>query len=216
MVETATLDDVSSRVVFHHAVRRRQSLAGMPKLFRTHHIFGGTTMPVASIATGTIFPSRTTPITFKTAIEITDNAGEHRGLILELGDAAIGVGLWVGDQTIGIHAGEDGTVNGATALFDNGSELPVGLLLDLVIGVRPGDGLIRLWANGAEIARGVSSSGGFGVAGEWSAAAAGSFAAAAQGDVVPDVPAASQGAPAGFVVIEPLSVYVGQVPRHFV
>ncbi len=204
------------RVVFHHAVRRRLSLAGVPEMFRTPQIFGGTVMAVASLATGDIFPSRTGPITFKTAIEITANAGQHRGMVLELGSAAIGVGLWIGDQTIGFHAGEDGVVNGATALFDNGAELPVGLMLDLVIGVRPGDGRVRIWGNGKEIARKVATSNTFGAAGEWSDTDAGSFAAAAQGAVVPDVPAISQGAPAGFTVIEPLSVYVGQVPRHFV
>ncbi len=207
---------LTEHVVFHHAVRRRKSLAGVPEMFRTHRIFGVTAMALAPLDTGVLFPSRTTLITFKTAIEVTPNGGVHRGMILELGGAAIGVGFWVGDQTIGFHAGEDGTVNGATALFDNGTVLPDTLLLDLVAAVRPGDGRVRLWANGTEIAREVASSGTFGAGGTWADTGAGSFAAAAQGAVVPDVPAISQIAPSGFQVIEPLSVYVGQVPRQFV
>ena len=95
-----------SRVVFHHAVRRRLSLAGIPEMFRTMQIFGGAAMAVVDIDTGAIFPSRTSPITFRTAIEITDNAGVHKGLVFEFSGADIGAALWVGDSTIGFHAGE--------------------------------------------------------------------------------------------------------------
>ena len=208
--------DVVDRVVFHHAVRRRLSLAGVPEMFRTAQIFGGTSMAVADIDTGVIFPSRTVPITFRTAIEITVNAGVHKGLVFEFSGSDIGAALWIGDQTIGFHAGEDGTVNGATALFDNTVELPAGLLMDLVIAVRPGDGRVRMWGNGKELARAVASSNTFGAAKAWAEDSNGSFAAAVQGTVIVDVPAASQIAPDGFTVIDPLSVYVGQVPRHFV
>jgi len=207
--------DGQEQAIFFHSRERRRSLAGIPEMNRTHRIYGDTVMEVADIATGTIFPVRTNLISFKTAIAITENAGQHRGLVFEFGDDAIGAALWVGDQTIGFHAGEDGTVNGATALFDNTIELPVGLELELIAAVRPGDGRVRVWANGDELTRSTASSDGFGTAGAWTAASNGSFAAAAQGTVVPDVPAISQGAPAGFAVIEPLSIYEGQVPRHF-
>ncbi len=209
-------DDGLSRVVFHHAVRRRLSLAGVPEMFRTHQIFGGTAMAVADIDTGEIFPSRTTPITFRTAFEITENAGVHKGLVFEFSGTNIGAALWLGDQTIGFHAGEDGTVNGATALFDNTVELPVGLLMDLVVAIRPGDGRVRMWGNGTELARAVASSNTFGAAKAWAEDSNGSFATAKQGTVIVDVPAGSQIAPDGFTVVEPLSIYVGQVPRHFV
>lgn len=207
--------DATDRIVFHHAVRRRLSLAGVPELFRTHRIVGATAMAVPNIS-GAVFPSRTSPITFKTAIEITPNAGVHRGLILDMGSGTAGVGFWVEDNKVGFHAGEDGLVNGASAIFDNGAVLPDTLILDLVAAVRPGDGRVRIWANGKEIARGVASSGTFGALGEWGDSADGSFADVEQGAVVIDVPVASRVAPNGFAVIEPLSVYVGQVPRHFV
>ncbi len=204
------------QALLYHSRERRRSLAGIPEMSRTVQLFGATVMEIADIDTGVQFPVRTVPVTFKTAIQIIANGGQHRGLVFELGDAAIGTALWVGDETIGFHSGEDGTVNGATALFDNTVELPVGAIFDLVAAVRTGDGRVRVWSNGTELARSTASSDGFGGAGSWAADSNGSFAAAAQGAVVPDVPAASQGAPDGFVVVEPLSVYIGQVPRHFV
>lgn len=204
------------QVGFHRARKRRRSLAGFPNIFRTVEIKGATDLPVASIDVTSLFPVRTTLITFKTRIRILENTGVHRGLIFELGDAAIGTALWVGDQTIGFHAGEDLLVNGADAVHDRGSELPVGLIYNLVAAVKPGTGQVRLWNNGQEIARGTASGGGFGAAAAWAAGSAGSFASTAQGGVVADVPAASQGAPAGFEVIEPLSVYMGSVPWRFI
>lgn len=159
------------------------------------------------------FPVRTTLVTFKTVVRITA-AAAVAGLIFEIGDSTIGVGAWLGSQTLGFHAGEDGTVNGATALLDNGAAWPDGLELELVFGVRPGDGRVRIWANGLEVARSVSSGGDFGVAEAWAAASNGSFAAVVQGTTPVDV--VETGAPTNFAVIEPLSVYMGQVPRHFV
>lgn len=207
--------DLEQAVLFNNR-ERRKSLAGIPEMHRTHRIVGASAIAVADIDIGQ-FPVRTTPITFRTVIEITlGTPTEHRGLIFELGDDTIGAAAWVGDQTIGFHAGEDGTVNGATALFDNTVELPVGLELDLTFAVIPGNGTVRAWGNGTELARSASSGGDFGTAGTWAAASNGSFAAVPQGTVILDVPVASRGAPAGFSVIEPLSVYVGQVPRHFV
>jgi len=211
--------DLDQSVIFS-AGERRKSLAGFPDMFRNMRIFGDTVMAVANIDTNARFPSRTGVITFKTAIRILEGTGvgsdEHRGLVFEFGDAAIGAALWVGDSTIGFHAGEDGTVNGATALFDNTVELPETLELELLCAVRPGDGRVRMWGNGTELARSTASSNTFGALGTWTAAADGSFAAAKQGAVVADVPAVSDQAPSGFQVIEPLSVFVGKVPRHFV
>lgn len=208
------------QAVFFQARERRKSLAGFPDMFRNMRIFGNTVMEVASIDTGAIFPSRTGLIAFKTVIRILAGTGvgsdEHRGLIFEFGDAAIGAALWVGDSTIGFHAGEDGVVNGATVLFDNTVELPETLEMEIIAAIRPGDGKVRVWGNAKELGRSAASSNTFGAAKTWTAASAGSFAAAAQGAVVADVPAISQGAPSGFEIIEPLSVFVGKVPRHFI
>lgn len=205
--------DARGQAVQFHRRERRRSLAGVPELHRTHQIFGGTSMPVANIDAAQ-FPAavRDRLVTFKTAIRITAGAGVA-GLVFELGDSAIGLGAWLGSQTLGFHAGEDGVVNGATALFDNGAAWPNGLELDLVFAVRPGDGRVVIWGNGQELARSQASSETFGAAGTWANGSNGAFAAAAQGTTPVDV--LQTGAPTNFEVIEPLSAFVGSVPRHF-
>lgn len=205
--------DLNQAVRFHSREQRR-ALRGIPEMTRTHR-FVGASMAVASIDTDAVFPERDRLVTFRTAIRITDNTGSHKGLVFEFGSALRGAALWIEDERIGFHAGAAGAVDGADAIFDNSAELPVGLELDIVAAIRPGDGRVRLWGNGREIARGVASGGDFD--GDWAADEAGSFASAPATAVVTDVPAASRIAPDdGFEVIEPLSVYVGQVPRHFV
>lgn len=203
------LDD-QEQAVYFHARERRRSLAGVPELHRTHQIYGTTVM--ASTIAAAQFPTRNTLVTFKTAIRITA-AAAVAGLIFEIGDGDIGIGAWLGSQTLGLHAGEDGTTNGATALFDNGAAWPDGLELDLVFGVRPGDGRVIIWANGDEVARSQASSNTFGAGGTWANSADGAFAQGVEGAAPVDV--VEQGAPTNFDVIEPLSAYVGSVPRHF-
>lgn len=212
-----TLNEQEQAIYFHGRERRR-SLAGIPELFRTHQIFGGTVMEVASIIMADTFPPlREDVITFKTAIRITADgvSGQHRGLVFELGGFARGCVLWVGDSTIGFTAG-GAAASGeeSVSLFDNGSDLPVGLEVELVCAARPGDGRTRLWANGNEIARDTAINDSFN--GEWAGNDPGSFATAKSSLVSGNVPTASDKAPDGFDVIEPLSVYRGQVPRHFV
>ncbi len=173
-------------------------------------------MPVASIATN-LFPIRTTLVTFKTSIRILAGTGvgsdEHRGLVFEIGDSAAGVAIWLDDTTVNAHAGEDGIVTGANVVHDNTVELPVGLELSLVLAVRPGDGRFILWGNGEELDRSQATDLDFDTAGEWASSSPGSFAAVVQGTTISDV--AQTGAPSGFEVIEPLSVYMGVVPTHF-
>lgn len=203
--------------VLFHARERRRSLAGVLELRRTHRIFNeaGGAMAVDTLTTSQLFASRAGPITFQTAIRILDNGGEHRGLVFEIGGTANGIALWVGDQTIGFHAGPTGTTNGGTALFDNGAELPPGLELDLVVSTIPGTGKVRLWGNGRELARGQASGLIFNPM-VWSGSGNGSFATVLKDNAVTDVPVESAIAPTGFEVIEPLSAYQKQVPRHFV
>ncbi len=194
-------------------VRRSLRQGVFPELLRTHYFRGASSLPVASIGTGASFPSRDGFVTFSTRIKITSNGGQHRGIVFELGDSSTGCSLWVGDQTIGFHAGASGTADGATALYDRGAELPVGWEVDLVAAVRVGDGRVRLWGNGEELARSQASNGVFNPL-AWASTADGSFASAKTGTVVA-VPVASDKAPDGFTVTRPLSVYVGQIPRIF-
>lgn len=189
--------------------QRRRSLAGVPDLHRTHFLgsIPTTSIPAAS------FPSRSKLVTFWTAVRITENAGQHRGLIFELGDSTTGIAAWIDDDQIGFRAGDSGVDDRAFATWTTGTgELPVGLEVDLVFGIQPGTGRVRIWGNGGEIARAEATNGAF--ASGWAAASDGSFATAVNGTTPADVP--QTGAPAGFEVIQALSVYVGVVPRHFV
>ena len=206
----ATPDSEQGQAALFHARERRKSLAGIPDLFRTHQIVGSGAMAVANIDEAQ-FASKSTPITFKTAIRITA-AASVAGLLFELGDSTAGAGLWLGSQTLGFHAGAAGTVNGATALFDNGAAWPDGLELDIVAAIRPGDGRVIIWGNGEELARSTASGGSF-TSNLWASDSNGSFAAAVQGTTPADV--LQTGAPTNFDVIEPLSVYLGSVPRQF-
>jgi hypothetical protein len=205
--------DGREQAVRFHGRERRRSLAGIPELFRTHRIYGGTTMAVAEVSSA-LFPIRHCAVTFKTAIRITENAGVHRGTILELGGNLRGVGLWVEDEKIGVRAGGI-LINGNAAFgeFDNGAELPPGLELELVLAICQGFAALRLWGNGRLLVRAAASAGTF--AGDWAGQNNGAFAAEPFGSTVPEIPAGSAIAPDGFEVIEPLSVYMGQRPRHF-
>lgn len=206
-----------NQAVRFHSRERRRSLAGVPELFRTHRIFGGSTMAVDAIPTSDIFPSPalSRPVTMKTAIRITENSGTHVGIAFEFGAGQVGIAVWLEDDKIGFHAGaREVTGEGANAIFDNGAELPVGAEIELVVACRPGDGRCRLWGNGRELARAVSTNAT--MLGGWSGTANGSFATQPKDTIITDVPVGSRVAPDGFELIEPLSIYVGQVPRHFV
>jgi len=206
------------QAAFYYSRQRRRSLAGFPELGRTHSFYdaAGSAIAVANIATGTVLPDRDGLITFSTSILIIDNGGVHAGLVFDFGDAARGCALWIEDDKIGFHAGAAGLADGASAIYDNGGELPVGMTLNLVAAVRVGDGRVRLWGDGRELARATATNGSFGSPLTWASTGAGSFASAPQGTVVSDVPVGSAQAPDGFTVTQPLSVYFNQVPRHFV
>ena len=199
------------QAVYFHSRERRKSLAGTPELHRTHRIFGDTVMAVAPIAAA-LFPVRDTLITFKTAIRIT--AAAPTGLVFEFGSSSRGVAIWVDNNLLRVRAGSAATFDRARATFNNTVDFPVGLEMEIVAAVRPGDGRVRLWGNGRELARDTSVNGNFGSPSDWAASSAGSFATAVQGSTPADVD--QTGAPTNFEVIEPLSVYVGQIPRHFV
>ncbi len=204
-----TLSDPDDRLqaVLFHGRERRKSLAGVPEMFRTHFLGD---IPTATIDAAR-FPVRTTLITFWTSIRI--DAVDPTGLVFEFGDSTTGIAGWIDNATVNLRAGDAAAADRGLATFTNGSgDLPVGLELDLVFAVRPGDGRVRIWGNGQEIARDTATNGQ--LTNGWAASSDGAFAAAVNGTTPADV--TQSGAPANFTVIQPLSVYVSQVPRHFV
>ena len=171
------------------------------------HIIPIPTRPIL----GNRFPSVDIPATFWTAIRIT--GASPAGLIFELGNDTTGIAAWVDDDTIGFRAGDAAAGDFGSALFVNAAgTLPDGLELDLVFAVRPGDGRVRMWGNGREIARGVAANGQ--LPNGWSSGTNGSFALNRSGNTPPDV--TEFGIPADFACIEPLRAFMGQIPRHFV
>lgn len=199
------------QAVYFHSRERRKSLAGLPELFRTHRIFGTTVMAVSNIVVGT-FPVRDSEVTFQTAIRIADNTTARAGLIFEFGSSTSGLALWMDDTTLNFRAGGTGNA-GVSGVYDNVVQWPATLELDLVAAVRPGLGLVAVWANGREIIKAQSIDTTF-LNGEWAAASAGSFAEDVQGTTPADV--GETLAPVEFTVIEPMSVYVGSRPRQFI
>lgn len=167
-------------------------------------------MPVPSIDTGTIFPARLSPITFTTAIRITGAA--PLGMVFSFGSSSRGCGLGINDRFVAFSAGGSTAGENGFALFNNVVTLPIGLELGLVASVNPGNGKVRVWANGNEIVRAVASSGDFN--GDWADTTAGAFAAVPPVSPPPGLGTMNQ-SPVDFEVIEPLSVYVGQIPRQF-
>ena len=198
--------DLNQALRFHSRERRR-SLAGIPELFRTH-FFG---IPTATVLANA-FPVRDTLVTFQTSIRIVTGASAA-GLIFELGDATTAIAAWFDTPgLLSFRAGGAAAADRGLAEFDNGGAFPDDLELDLVFAVRPGDGRVRIWANGEELARDVASGGQ--LPSGWAASSDGAFAAAATGALPADV--LETGAPVDFDVIQSLSVFVGQAPRHFV
>lgn len=204
MVQDAKQLTELEQAVYFHARERRKSLAGVPELPRTHR-FAIPTSPVPAAS----FPNRDVLVAWQTVIRIT--AANPVGLIFELGDSATAIAAWVDNNLLSLRAGDAAAADRGLAQFDNTVDLPVGLELDLVFAVRPGDGRVRIWGNGAELARDTAANGQ--LPNGWAASSNGAFAAAAVGALPVDV--TQTGAPTGFDVVQALSVYVGNVPRHF-
>lgn len=198
--------DLNQALRFHSRERRR-SLAGIPELFKTH-FFG---IPTATLAAAS-FPTRDTLVTFQTSIRIVTGV-TAAGLIFEIGDAATAIAAWVDTPgLLSFRAGDALAADRGLATFNNGGAWPDTMELDLVFAVRPGDGRVRIWGNGEDIARDTAANGQLPLG--WAASSDGAFAAAATGALPADV--LETGAPVDFEVIQPLSVYIGQVPRHFI
>lgn len=206
---------MTTQAALFYARERRRSLAGVPNLFKTHRIAGVASLPVAVIATGDLFPLavRQAPVTFQTSFVLAAPT-PRSGLIFEFGDASGGVAAWIAaDDTVFIRAGGP-TVGSDAVIVSTIAPLVAGHRYDLTIGALPGVGLLQFQINDAWLDnRANAAVGNFGAGGVWSSDGGGSFASAANGAVPVDV--SETGAPLNFSVVEALSVYTGQLPRHF-
>ncbi len=192
------------QVIYRNAQERRRSLAGIPEMYRTVQ----NTIPTDPLLAAS-FPGINSPITFWTSIRIT--GASPNGLIFGMGTSSRSIAAWVDGDKLTFRAGDTAEDDRGFAEFDNTVTLPVGLELDLVFAVRPGDGRVRIWGNGTEIARDTAVNGQ--MTSGWMESGDGAFAAGA-GDLSDDVTQTDE--PSDFDVIQPMSSYAGQVPRHFV
>lgn len=185
-------------------------------LHRSHSFRGAAALPLATITTGDAFPTAklNAPVTMATRIRILDNGGTHEGLVFEFGSATRGFVLWVQNNRFGIRAGgAPGSDDAAAFVYLNGTAFAAGLEFNLVACAHPGTGKVELWGNGQRLITRTAVNGNFG--GGWSDTGDGSFASDPAGTIATDVPASYRQAPDGFEVLEPLSVYAGQLPAFF-
>lgn len=201
----------TEQVVYFHSRERRLSKVDPAKgLFRTH-LFAIPTDPLPTAS----FPNAllAAPATFRTRIEIT---GATLGTVFEFGDSTAGIAVALDSQNIFFAAGNGGVAHAESALitFDNGAAWPVGLLLDIVAATIPGEGTIRLWLNGDNVAKAQAASSVF-TNGRWADQSNGSFNAAPNGTINLDIPVGSRIAPSGFSAVQPLNVYARQRPRDY-
>ncbi len=157
--------------------------------------------------------NRNQPIMFQTRIKIS--AGVSQGLIFEFGSSTRGCAAWVEPNKIGIVSGNGGVANErVSAVWDLGAALATDRIFQLTFAINPGSGSARIWNFGIRQASGVSVDGDFG-SGDWADTEDGSFASAVAGTVMADVPVGSRIAPSNFDVVQPLKIFVGQIPRSF-
>ncbi len=205
--EPQELDRLQS--ILFHARDRRRSLAGVVDLFRTHQFSGSSSIAVSSIGTAAVFPDRSGLVTFATKVRVT--GAVPLGLVFEFGSTNRGCGVGFLNTLLAFSVG-GATVFATAAIFNNVTAFPIGQEIDIVCACNPGNGKARLWLDGEIAARSQAAVNTFG--GDWADTGDGSFAAVGAGTVHANLAAANQ-APSSFEVIEPLSVFVGAVPRHF-
>ena len=199
------------QAAFFHSRERRKSRGELLELFRTHQLRGAAVIALATFDPATLFPSNELdPITIQTSIRFADNATARSGLIFELSDATGGAALWLTDTTMVLRAGSVIAAEIATATFDNVSQWPATLELDITCVIIPGSGVATILLNNYGSARAVASGGDLGTVG-WLAGNNGSFASVVNG-ANPTLPVTT--APAEFDVIAPLDFFVNQRPRQ--
>lgn len=220
-----------------NATKRRKSLYDPTyKLFRTHDFAADET----NIATGTVFPDRTKPITVAVTVKRTNTTPS--GIILELGSATTGLAIWfaAADSKVYAAAGDATPPGGAgtgAAIFKDGDTVwkdgdviwvdrqavgyngltlegiapPQGQIVRIVFSVIPASGKARLWMNGKLVAHG---SAGDTLPNGWSDGSDGEVGGV-DTDVTTRVPVADRITLAQAVILSPVTMFHNQRPRQF-
>lgn len=191
--------------LFYARRRRRSILDPGLGLFKTHDLgFSG------DVQVGLRFPDRFRPVTFRTRIRRT--GASPRGTVFELGGAVTDLIVYVDGTDLqvaaGASSGDDGLlVTAANFLPPEGTDALV------TVAVLPNAGFVWLFKDNRTVASGRTVSGRMSQG--WGSTSLGSVGTIVGGantrvdtggfEVLQDVE-----------IVEPVSVYMGQIPRHLV
>lgn len=176
----------------YHARRRTRSHRDITRgLSRTHDLGIGP----ANYVTEAIFPVRTRPITFVTAIEITGANAD--GIFMTFGDSTGKIRCSIKNRKLMVVARNaiSGTASHSTPTVSAFGD--VGAQIGIALAINPGAATIRGWVNGDLMLRLTISSGFHD--GEWCGPGDGAIT-----DTMTD-----------FALVEPVSAFLGQLPRQF-
>lgn len=198
----ATSGAARQAALFHARERRKSLLDPSHGLFATHDLgLSG------QFTTTNKFIDRTSPITFSTSFVVT---GLPVGIILEMGGATTGLGIYINGTTLGFVAGD--TAAGVTGIDitydfvgDNSNQR-----MNLVASVSPNIGAAAMWINGQQVAYGETG----GVFSQWAGTDVGGVGEPF-GSVNGRVPAPAQVALSNVSLVAPVKAYLNQLPRQF-
>ena len=178
-------------------------------LFRTHRLTGAAAIPIATIDTDAIFPSRDRPITFVAEVGITGAAAA--GIIWEFGDSTTGAKLAISAGSLFIAAGAAAGNAGADDSIAIAALGEIGAGLLITVAINPGNGKVRVWIDDDVVIRanGVSQ-----MTNGWTAIENGALASAHATSSTQRGQAINT-APADFILTRPLDAFQGQLPRQF-
>lgn len=166
----------------------------------------------ASIGNGYDAATRGAPVTVQTRIRVTDTSPS--GLIVGIGGAGHGLFVWVDGGVVGAAAGNLTTDSDAGTRAEAPFEAVAGNVLDVVVACVPGTGVLAIWLDGVLMDRAQSVDPAI-ESSLWADDTDAGVFGAEYSDGTPDV-VGSIAAPADFEVVQPLSVFLRQAPRHLI
>jgi len=206
------LSEQEQAAYFYSRSRTRSFRDPSKGLFRTHFISAGTDLPVATIDTDALFPSRDLAVTLVTEIECQGAPPNPVGIIWEFGSSAQGAKLAVNGDTLFFAAGDDAGSDGVDGSIVVPALLEDNFRLHITCAMVPGAGLARVWLDGELVLR--LGDGTAFLNNEWADTEDGAFLSA-ENTTSTQRGQTINGAPSDFVGLRPLSVYQGQIPRQF-
>ena len=214
------LDERGQAIQYHRRQRALSHRDLMQGLFRTHRF----DWPQGSIGAATYFGGRDRPITFTTKIEITGTT--PNGMVVEIGNNFGGMFLVLdgANGTIEAGAGGNNIHGGAVGTYTPPGLDTVGARFALALSLHPGLGALELWVNGesgfAAQTSGLASDDHF-TGRIWAPGESNSVGNFGQRDpngrvntLISHVGTLKVD-PSEFKLVEPLSVFQGQLPRFF-